>query len=52
MSEVLLLCVHPLRDQAEDGNGAHEEDCVVELYTKVSGLSLPINAQVRVKKDL
>lgn len=24
--------VHPLRDETEDGYGAHEEDCVVELY--------------------
>lgn len=31
MRGALLVGIHSLRDQAEDGDGAHEEDCVVEL---------------------
>lgn len=31
---VSFCCVHPLCDQAEDGNGAHEEHCVVESSSR------------------
>ena len=35
----LLRRIHPLRDKAEDGDGAHEQDRVVELRLGVSGLA-------------
>lgn len=32
----LLVGIHSLRNQTEDGDGAHEEDCVVELDVKLA----------------
>lgn len=34
---LLFVGIHSLRNQAEDGDGAHEEDCVIKLSDQISG---------------
>lgn len=33
---LLFVGIHSLRDQAEYGNRAHEEDCIIELNDQIS----------------